>query len=114
MLSAVAELLFSSMNKSDYTLASYTVTSPYARMWPGPWRTHVVGRLIPDLLLLPEARSLSRRKSAAVIDGVEVPAAPLTIVGFIENDHDILCLASQVHTTSTFSNVAALSVRSSV
>jgi len=43
---------------------------------------------LSDLLLLPEARSLSRRKSAAVID-VEDPA-PLTIVGFIENDHDIL------------------------
>ena len=43
-----------------------------------------------DLLLLPDVRSLSRRKSAAVID-VVVAADPLPAsVGFIEKDHDIL------------------------
>jgi len=44
-------------------------------------------------LLLPVVRSRSRRKSAAVIDGLLAEDAPLTMVGFIENDHDILRLS---------------------
>ena len=74
-------------------------------------------------MLLPAVRSLSRRKSAAVIDVVVVDVvelddpAPLTIVGFIENDHDILhtdcvCLSVCLSVTLTTVTSPCLSVYS--
>jgi len=57
------------------------------------------GLSISDLLLLTllRLRSRRRRKSAAVMDVLLGADAPLTIVGFIENDHDILYKISVNH-----------------
>jgi len=63
--------------------------------------------VIVYLLLLPLVRSLSRKKSAAVIELLLPAAAPLTIAGFIDNDHD-MTTSCQCHISSVRLSVCPL------